>query len=319
MIRALALAASLALCAAAPAGAATMDRVRKDGIVRCGGVIRPGLAFPAADQTWHGLEVDMCQAVAVAVLGADAKIEFHSYALDKDFARLASGADDLAFLTGSEIHANNMFAAVLPGPAIFYETTRLMVQADNPAHHVADLRNTRICAEPGTGPERNLQEYMTRNAIPFRQSMWQELEEMMDAFSVGRCPAVAGEETALAALRLGSEADGHPARLLPEPLAAAPVSIATPAGDSAWAAVAHWTAQTVLTAERAPRVQGPRLPVPAPPLGLQPGWQDRVIEAVGTYPEIFARSLGAGSPLDLPPGLNARWDQGGLFAPPAVE
>ncbi len=319
MIRALALAAGVALCAAAPAGAATMDRVRGDGVVRCGGVIRPGLAFPAADQTWQGLEVDLCRAVAVAVLGANAKIEFHSYFTDKDFARLASGADDLAFLTGSEIHANNMFGAVLPGPAVFYETTRLMVQEDNPARHVADLRDTRICAEPGTGPERNLQEYMARNAIPFRQSMWQEVEEMMDAFNVGRCPAVAGEETALAALRLDSEAEGHPARVLPEPLAAAPISIATPAGDPAWAAVAHWTVQTVLTAERSPRVQGPRLPVPAPPLGLQPGWQDRVIEAVGTYPEAFNRSLGAGSPLELPPGLNARWDGGGLFAPPAVE
>lgn len=319
MIRALAFAAGVALFAPAPAGAATLDRVRGDGVVRCGGVIRPGLAFPAADQTWQGLEVDLCRAVAVAVLGANAKIEFHSYFTDKDFARLASGADDLAFLTGSEIHANNMFGTVLPGPAVFYETTRLMVQEDNPARHVADLRDTRICAEPGTGPERNLQEYMARNAIPFRQSMWQEVEEMMDAFNVGRCPAVAGEETALAALRLGSEADGHPARILPEPLEAAPISIATPAGDPAWAAVAHWTMQTVLTAERSPRVQGPRLPVPAPPLGLQPGWQDRVIEAVGTYPDAFARSLGAESPLKLPPGLNARWDAGGLFAPPAVE
>ena len=41
--------------------------------------------------------------------------------------------------------------------------------------------------------------------------------------------------------------------------------------------------------------------------------------AVGTYPEAFARSLGAESPLNLPPGLNARWNEGGLFAPPAVE
>ena len=319
MIRALALAAGLALCAAAPGRAATLDRVRQDGVVRCGAVIRPGLAFPAADGTWHGLEVDMCRAVAAAVLGAGAGSEFHGYVTDKDFARLASGDDDVAFLTASEVHANGLFGTVLPGPAVFYQTTRLMVQDGSPAQHVADLRGTRICAEPGTGPERNLQEYMARHAIPFLQSMWQEPEEMMDAFYVGRCPAVAGEETALAALRLGSEADGHPARLLPEPLAAAPVNVAAAASDPGWAAVVHWTVQTVLAAERTPRVQGPRLPIPAPPLGLQPGWQDRVTGAAGTYPEAFARSLGAGSPLGLPPGLNARWDEGGLFAPPAVE
>jgi general L-amino acid transport system substrate-binding protein len=300
------------------ARAATLDRVREQGMLRCGGVIRPGLAFPAIDHSWHGLEIEMCRAIATAVLGAEARIEFHPYVTDKDFGRLADGHDDVAFLTGGEIFANQMFIATLPGPAVFYQTTRVMVRGDNPAQHVADLRGSMICAEPGTGPERSLQAYMLRHAIPFQFSMWQELEEMIDAFSVGRCPAVAGEETALAALLLGAQADDNQARLLPEALSATPVLVAT-GPDPVWAGIAGWVVQTVLTAERQVGVQGPRLPMPPAALGLAPGWQARVVAAVGPYAEIVARTLGAGSPLGLAPGLNASWDQGGLFAPPTVE
>ena len=324
MTRALAaglLIACLLAGTARPARAAKLDDVRKAGVVRCGGAIRPGLAFPDS-VGWHGLEVEFCRAVAAAVLGDPARIEFRSYVTAEQFARARPGTDgdDVSFLTASELFANGLLGHVLPGPAVFYQTTRIMVWNERAARHVADLRGVTVCAEPGTGPERNLQEYMLRHAIPFRFSMWQELEEMVDAFNGGRCPAMAGEETALAALRLGSEQDGHPSRLLPEPLAATPVAAFTP-GDPAWARIVFWTVQTVLAADRVGRVQGSSLPLDAPEseMGLATGWQARVVGAVGTYAEVFRRTLGVDSALKLAPGLNARWSEEGVFAPPSVE
>ena len=318
VVRAIGLIAALS-AVPATAHAGVLDHVRAAGIVRCGAVIRPGLAFPATDGTWHGLEVEMCRAVAAAVLGDADRIAMRSYLTGDQFAHAADGEDDVAFLTASEMSANLLFGRVLPGLPVFYQTTRIMVRDESLAHHVTDLASTQVCAEPGTGPERNLQDYMGRHAIAFRFSMWQEVEEMMDAFAVGRCPAVAGEETALAALRFSAEEGGRKALMLPEALAASPVSIATAASDPAWAQIVSWTVQTVMAARHEPRVQGPALPVPGAALGLQDGWQDRVVAAVGTYADVFDRTLGANSPLDLPPGLNTSWDQGGLFAPPTVE
>ena len=52
-------------------------------------------------------------------------------------------------------------------------------------------------------------------------------------------------------------------------------------------------------------------------LGLTPDWAARIVRAVGNYGEIFARNLGADSPLKIPRGLNALWRDGGLhYAPP---
>ena len=64
-----------------PASAGTIDRIRAEGILHCGGTVRPGLAFPGPDGKLAGLEVDLCRAVATAVLGPASKIDFHPYLL----------------------------------------------------------------------------------------------------------------------------------------------------------------------------------------------------------------------------------------------
>ena len=52
-----------------------------------------------------------------------------------------------------------------------------------------------------------------------------------------------------------------------------------------------------------------------PMLGLRKDWAKAAIEAEGNYGEIFARNVGADSPLDLARGLNAQWNTtpGGLI------
>jgi general L-amino acid transport system substrate-binding protein len=52
-------------------------------------------------------------------------------------------------------------------------------------------------------------------------------------------------------------------------------------------------------------------------LGLDKDWMVRAVKAGGNYGEIFERNVGAGTPLNLPRGLNGQWNKGGLmYAPP---
>ncbi len=303
------------LLAASPARAATLDQVRAAGVLRCGGVPRPGLAAPAAEGGgMAGLEIDLCRAVAAAVLGDGARIEFHPYALGPDFERLRRGDDAVAFLTGSELQANNLLDAALPGPAVFHQTNGVMVAADHPAQHLSDLAGTMVCVEPGTGAERTLLAYVRGRGIAIRYSGWQEEEEMLDAFEVGRCPAVALETTALAAQRAEGQARGRPIRILPEPLSATPILAVTGLDDARWAAVVAWSMRALMP----PGAGAEPLAVPGGSLGLAPGWQARAA-AGGTYDALLARNLGAASPLRLPAGLDASWRDGGLLCPPGAE
>ena len=318
-------AGSLALPAGTAHAGALLDRVRAEGTLHCGAAIRPGLAFPAPDGQWHGLEVDICRAAATAVLGPQARTEFHAYSLQaSSYGPVKRGEDELSFLTLSEMLYGGVLGSVLPGPPVYYATSGVMVMDGSPARHLADLAGTRICAEPGTGPERSLNDYFAARRWALNFSMFQESDEMLDAFYGERCESIANETTSLAAIRLQAEQDGHAARILPEPLAAVPIMAATPRGDDAWSAIVGWTVQTLVRGETL-AAGGPGggtvpLPLADPALGLPKGWAGRGAgRGRRLRPDLRRGRWGSDSPLDLPRGLNALWTQGGLMCPPFAE
>ena len=70
-------AALLILGLAGSLHAATLDDIKARGALNCG--VNPnlqGFAAKAADGTWAGFDVDFCRALAAAVLGDAAKVEF---------------------------------------------------------------------------------------------------------------------------------------------------------------------------------------------------------------------------------------------------
>lgn len=70
------LSAYMLVAANAHAGA-ILDGVKKKGYVQCGisdGL--PGFSFPDAQGHFHGFDVDVCRAVAAAVLGDSEKVHY---------------------------------------------------------------------------------------------------------------------------------------------------------------------------------------------------------------------------------------------------
>ena len=52
-------------------------------------------------------------------------------------------------------------------------------------------------------------------------------------------------------------------------------------------------------------------------LGLTNDWALNIVKQVGNYGEVFERTVGLGSPLQIERGQNALWTEGGLqYAPP---
>jgi general L-amino acid transport system substrate-binding protein len=291
--------------------------------VRCGGVPKPGLAYPDGAGHVIGLEVDLCRAVAVAV-GDRQGATFHPYLQPQDFAAARSGADQVAFLTASEMIAAGLTDVLLPGPAVFYETQGIMVPAGSPVRSASDLGDRPLCVEPGTEAERGAQAWFAARHLPFAEFPFQEQQEMLDAFSSGSCGAVIEETTTLGALRVDAEAVGKHVRILPEAMAPNPLLASSRAADGAWAAMLAWVVATLVRADQSGAAIDPpgrlrALPLGATPAGLRPGWQARVLEAVGSYGDVLRRNLGDGSPWHLPAGPNAAQTEGGLLAAPASQ
>ncbi len=193
----------------------------------CAGVVSPELAYPDRGGVWHGLEIDLCQAIAKR---AGLPMRFTPVLQDTDTPPPGPG-HDVVFLPVDEIPAGYGV-----GPVIFNDFQALMVPAGAKARRAADLGNASICVEPGSPEDFNLIAYFQAHRIPLREFVFQEPDEMHDAYEAGRCDAI----TARQSLLIGVRANAYGARrndvILPDRLGDNPISAATPAGETAWAA-----------------------------------------------------------------------------------
>jgi general L-amino acid transport system substrate-binding protein len=74
----------------------TLKNTQKKGFVRCGvsqGL--PGFSNADAAGNWTGLDVDVCRAVAAAVLGDANKVKFTPLSAKERFTALTSGEIDI--------------------------------------------------------------------------------------------------------------------------------------------------------------------------------------------------------------------------------
>ena len=317
----LAVAIALASCPLAHAGP-VVDRIKSSGVIRCGGVPRPGLVGQSHNGAPSGLYLDLCRAVGAALLGPEGRIEFHPYDSDKAFTRVADGDDDLFFLDGTDIADHRLASAVALGPAIYFVSTAAMVHGPAPIQQLSDLAAKSICFYQGDNAHLNLEASIAGRRLDFVRMGYMEYGELHDAYNSGICDAQVGESGDLAAARLEERA-APASRILIEPLATFPVLAATPASDPQWSAIVAWSTYALQRAE-----------LPATPwtaaglkslgldgrdLGLAEDWTKRVVGAAGSYADIYARNLGDGSPLKLPRGPNAPAEVGGLFITPFRE
>lgn len=273
-----------------------LDQVKKQGYVQCGSVSRPGLA-DAEKNEWHGLEVEMCRAVAIATLGPNARFAYHEYESERDFEPLRKGGDQIAFLTVPELRSQKLVDQVVLGPAVYSLPDLAMVPVGSPLHQTKDIAGKRVCFFIGSSAEDALNTYLQRNHLDVIRTPFSEEGEMMDAYNVGRCEVVVGEAPKLAEARLHGGIHHLRSRMLPEPIGENRIFAVTPLrGDARWAALVAWTIETLHHLDGA--LTGPRLST-GQGFGLEAGWEGTVRDKVGSYEAIFNRTLGSRTPLQL--------------------
>jgi general L-amino acid transport system substrate-binding protein len=314
VIRAAVLVAALGVAAlAAPRAdaAGMLDRVRAAGMLRCGAAERPGVA-EAEEATARGVAVDLCRAVAIAVLGPTGRISFRIYDSERDFGAVRQGTDELAFLSGDDIADHALTGAILPGPVAVIDGIGIMVPETSPVHSMADLNGKTVCLMIASGAQRVLERAVAALHLDIGRIAFQEDSEMLDAYNVQRCQAVVGETTYLADMRRDGGVNRLQSRLLP-PLVVDPVIAATPVADGSWGALVYWVIGALMRAGSADDGwEAAAFPVNARALGLQADWREMVLAQVGSYAEIVRRNFGA---LGIGAGPNAPWPSGVMVAP----
>ncbi len=329
-------AAVAALALAAPmAMADTLDDVKKRGSLKC--IVSTGLAgFSVTDDsgTWKGLDVDVCRAIAAAVLGDATKVEFIPTTAKERFTVLQSGEGDVLSRNTTWTLSRDTKLGMNFAGITFYDGQGFMVNADLDIGSATELDGATICVQTGTTTELNLADYFRRNGMSYESVVFETNDETRNAFEQGRCDAFTTDASGLAAERSVS-ANPSAYVILPEIISKEPLGPSVRQGDDVWFNIVRWTTFALIAAEElgvtsenvdelktssnSPSVK--RLLGTEADLGemlkLGDDWAYNAIKQVGNYGEIFDRNVGPNTPLGLSRGPNAQWTDGGLmYAPP---
>ncbi|MBB6252634.1 amino acid ABC transporter substrate-binding protein [Nitrospirillum iridis] len=328
----LALAAQVASAAPPTPGPSTLDQVRQRGILRCGvNTGLPGFGAPDSQGDWTGLDVDVCRAVAAAVVGDARKVEFIPLSGRQRFSSLLSGEIDLLSRNTTWTLTRDAQGMEF-APPVYYDGQGFMVRRAFKARSVRDLDGATICVQQGTTTELNLADYFRSVGMSYKPLAVEDLRELVEAFFAGRCDAYTTDASALAATRAAQTVSADDYLILPELISKEPLAPAVRKGDGQWFDIVKWTVFALIEAEERGVTQAnvrDNLASSAPgvqrllgvgagvglgkSLGLDDQWAVRVISQVGNYGEVFERNVGRNSVLRLDRGLNALWNRGGLM------
>jgi len=329
-------------------GGGLLAEVQDRGTLRCGvNETVPGFGLVDEAGDYAGFDIEFCNAVAAAVLGDSEAVEYVSLDAETRFTALQAGDIDVLI-------RNTTFTATRDGTersrfltTTFFDGQGMMVRADSGYGSIADMDGTTICVLSGTTTELNLATAAAAAGIDYEPLTFDGADEIQEAFIAGQCQGWTSDKSQLAGVRSAfPDSEGGPEGLtiLEETFSKEPLGPVVLDGDDEWAAAVDWAViatiqaeefgittanvEEMTTSENLDILRFLGEPIPGedpeaeatpfdPGLGLDADFAVNVISQVGNYGEIYDRTVGADSPLDLDRGLNAQYTEGGLiYAPP---
>jgi general L-amino acid transport system substrate-binding protein len=333
------LAATTMLTGAAFAG--TLDDVKARGELICGSnVALTGFGAPDAAGNYVGFDVDLCKALAAAVLGDATKVKYVPTTGETRFTALASGEVDVLIRNSTWTYSRDTdlkfdFVAVN-----YYDGQGFMVKKDLGVSSAKELDGATVCIQTGTTTELNLADFFKHNNISYTPVTVGDDAEAQRQYEAGACDTFTTDASGLASNR-AAMADPANHIILPEIISKEPLGPLVRHGDNNWGDVVRWTYYALVAAEEKgitkANLEELAAKAAADPnadpeikrllgigdddlgamMGLDKEWAKRAIAASGNYGEIFEANIGTATPIGLARGLNAQWTQGGLqYAPP---
>ncbi len=322
---------TLALAPAAWAGK-TLDQIKQKDLLTCG--VSTGVAgFSAADSQgkWNGMDVDVCKAIAAAVLGNPDKVRYVPLSAAQRFTALQSGEVDVLSRNTTVTLSRDTALGLSLTAVLFYDGQGFMVPAKSGIKSAKQLKNATVCVQSGTTTEKNLSDYSRTHKLGIKPVVFEKIDASNAAYFSGRCQAYSTDASGLASIRSREAKNPKEHVILPELISKEPLGPLVRKGDDEWLSIVRWTVHGLIEAEE----QGissdnlqKLLSESADPvvmrllgkgedlgkmLGLDKEWLLRAIAAVGNYGEIFERHVGEKTPVGLKRGNNALWIRGGLL------
>ena len=301
-----------------------LDAVRERGHVICASRDDvPGYGGLDAAGNNVGFDIDLCRALAAAVVGDPNAIEIRLITAAERGPTIQSGEVDMLVRTVTWTSSRDAGWGNY-AQTMFYDGQGFMVREDSGVADALDLEGATVCVTSGTTTELNLQDFSDQNGLSLTVSTFEDTDAVVAAYDAGQCDSFTNDNSQLAALRtaLSNPADHV---ILPNTISEEPLGPVVPHGDDQWFDIvktvmgiliygeAYGVSQgSVPSAEtgntKVDRLLGLSGSFGQEELGLNETVAQDVLNAVGNYGDIYSRNLGPdGINLPREGGRNALW------------
>ena len=305
-------------------GGSRLETVRNRGHVVCASRNDvPG--YGSLDDSGNnvGFDIDLCRALAAAVLGDPNAIEIRLITAAERGPTIQSGEVDMLVRTVTWTSSRDAQWGNY-AQTMFYDGQGFLISKDLGITSALELRDATVCVTQGTTTELNLQDFSNQNDLDIAPLTFEDTDAVVAAYESGQCDAFTNDRSQLAAISSAfADRDAHV--ILPETISEEPLGPVVPHGDDQWFDIVKTTMAILIYAE-AYDVTSATVPASATgatavdrmlgfdgsfgqeTLGLSQTVAQDVISAVGNYGEIYNRNLGPGN-VNLPRenGRNALW------------
>lgn len=316
----------------------TLKAVQARGTLNCPGSIGSYFGFAEVDDkgNWKGMDIDLCRAVATAVLGDPSKVTVVPIDWAQRWPSLQSSDIDIVIKASGATLSRDTELGFQFSSSYYLGTTKVLAHKELGLTSLKDADGGTVCLPTGSAQEKQVASYLATIGTTMEVVSIDNPEELEKAFFSGRCDTYVqwGPVLGIAA---SQQPDPSAYVILPDVLAVEPEVMIVRQGDDNWLDVANWTLSVLLFAEQegitSANVDDMKAKPPTPEvakllgatpgmgkgLGLSDDWAYNVIKKVGNYSEIFERGLGQESPYKMPRDLTALWNNGGVLFPMLID
>ncbi len=316
-------------------GGDTAQDVRDRGFLRCGGNADvPGFGFLDPNQgRFVGFDIDICRAIAAAVLGPDGSenIDITPLTSRLRFAALQSAEIDVLIRNTTHTLTRDTNLRLNFAPVTFYDGQGIMVRANSGIKRLSDISGKAICVQTASTSAANLASYYANLGLPLEIIEFADRVAARDQYEQGTCDGFTGDKSSLLAQRTLLEAPEEHI-ILAEDISREPLAPVVRHEDDNWHDVVTWSVQCLFNGEllgvTQENVDEMRLSEDAAirqllgvegELGEQFGLSNHfcyeIIRQVGNYADIYDRHLGPQTQFNLPRSLNRLYLDGGVIYP----
>ncbi|MFM7386030.1 MAG: amino acid ABC transporter substrate-binding protein, partial [Betaproteobacteria bacterium] len=210
----------------------TLDAVKQRGQLICGvSTGLPGFSQADSQGNWAGLDVDVCKAVAAAVLGDASKVKFVPLTAQQRFAALQAGEVDVLSRNTTWTLTRDASLGMLFTGVTYYDGQGFMVPVKSKLKSAKQLKGQTVCVQSGTTTEKNLTDFSRANNLGIKPVVFEKVEAATGAYFAGRCVAYTTDASGLASVRNKEAKNPADHVILPELISKEPLGPMVRRGD----------------------------------------------------------------------------------------